>query len=228
MTERTVLGLIPARGGSKGIPKKNVRELAGKPLIAHSIEAGNKSTVIDSIVVSTDDEEIAAVAEEYHARVPFVRPADLATDDAPTSPVVEHALETLVDQGESYHDIVLLQPTSPLRTATHIDEAYELYMEREADSIISAYSTTETRWRSTMNGAVQLNYEKESKRRQDREPEYVINGAVYITDIDAFRSSQELITGKTVIYEMDAVDSIDVDTSFDLWLAEQVMTGWKQ
>ncbi|MFC3959078.1 cytidylyltransferase domain-containing protein [Halovivax cerinus] len=228
MTERDVLGLVPARGGSKGVPEKNIRDIAGKPLIAHSIESGRKSTVIDSVVVSTDDEEIATVAEEYHARVPFLRPDNLATDTAPTSPVVEDALETLAEQGESYDDIVLLQPTSPLRSSTHIDEAYELYTVQDADSLISAYPTTETRWRSTSNGAVQLNYEDESKRRQDREPEYIINGAVYVTAVEAFLSSQELITGETVIYEMDEIDSIDVDTPFDLWLAEQVMTEWKQ
>lgn len=228
MSNKRVLGLIPARGGSIGIPGKNVKDLAGKPLIAHSIEAGQKSNVIDSVIVSTDDEEIADVAEEHGARVPFRRPSDLATDEAPTSPVVAHALEKLAERGESHEEIVLLQPTSPLRTATNIDEAYDLYSSREADSLISAYPTTETRWRSTEEGAIQLNYTGESKRRQDRSPEYIINGAIYITDVDAYWESEELVTGTTVIYEMDEIASIDIDTPFDLWLAEQVLTEWKE
>lgn len=226
MSERRVLGLVPARGGSKGIPGKNITDLAGDPLIAYSIEAGNESNVIDSVVVSTDDEEIAAVAEECGARVPFQRPPDLATDESPTSPVVAHALETLAERGETYDDIVLLQPTSPLRTGAHIDEAYDLYTSEEADSLISAYPTTETRWGITGNGAVQLNYKVEGKRRQDREPEYVVNGAIYVTDVEEYRESEELITGTTVIYEMNEIDSIDIDVPFDLWLAEQILMEW--
>lgn len=228
MSDRETLGLIPARGGSKGIPEKNIQELAGKPLLAHTVEAGRRSNVVDSVVVSTDDEAIASVAREYDARVPFTRPAELATDGAPTNPVVEHALKTLAEFGEEYDDVVLLQPTSPLRTASHIDEAYHVYRSQEVESLISAYPTTETRWKRTDEGATQLNYTDESKRRQDREPEFVINGAVYITDVTAFEESADLTGGRTAIYEMSERTSIDVDTPFDLWLAEQIMTGWNR
>ena len=227
MTDSGVLGLIPARGGSKGVPRKNIRELDGLPLIAHSIQAGLDATAIDSVVVSTDDDEIAQVAETHGGRVPFIRPPELATDEAPTAPVIAHALETLHSEGEEYDTFVLLQPTSPLRTSTHIDEAYSLYQESGADSVVSAYPTYETRWKPSPEGAQKLNYTDASKRRQDREPEYVVNGAVYVTDVEQFLQTGETITGMTEIYEMTERESIDIDTPFDLWLAERILTEWE-
>jgi N-acylneuraminate cytidylyltransferase/CMP-N,N'-diacetyllegionaminic acid synthase len=227
MTVSGVLGLIPARGGSKGVPRKNIRELDGLPLIAHSIQAGLDATAIDSVVVSTDDDEIAQVAETHGGRVPFIRPAELAIDEAPTAPVIDHALETLHSEGEEYDTFVLLQPTSPLRTSTHIDEAYSLYQESGVDSVVSAYPTYETRWKPSLEGAQKLNYTDASKRRQDREPEYVVNGAVYVTDIEQFLQTGETITGMTEIYEMTERESIDIDTPFDLCLAERILTEWE-
>ncbi|WP_247730618.1 cytidylyltransferase domain-containing protein [Halovivax limisalsi] len=228
MSERSVVGIVPARGGSKGIPRKNVRELAGRPLIAHSIRAGTAANSVDTVIVSTDDEEIADTAEEYGARVPFMRPPTLATDEAPTSPVIAHALETLAEAGETYDDFVLLQPTSPLRTAADVDDAYSHYRNRDVDSLFSAYPTTETRWKKTEQGAIRRNYTDASKRRQDREPEWVCNGGIYITAVDAYWETEEILTGTTAIYEMDEITSIDIDTPFDLWLAEQVMTRWNR
>lgn len=227
MTESAVLGLIPARGGSKGVPRKNIRELAGIPLITHSIQAARDATAIDSVVVSTDDGEIAEVAESHGARVPFMRPSELATDEAPTAPVITHALETLHDAGEAYDSFVLLQPTSPLRTATDIDEAYSLYNDSESDSVISVYPTYDTRWKYTPEGAKKLNYTDAGKRRQDRDPEYVINGAIYVTDVKQFFQTEETITGTTKMYEMTERESVDIDTPFDLWLAEQILTKWE-
>jgi N-acylneuraminate cytidylyltransferase/CMP-N,N'-diacetyllegionaminic acid synthase len=223
----SVLGLIPARGGSKGVPRKNIRELDGLPLIAYSIQAGLAATAIDSVVVSTDDERIAQVADSYDGRVPFTRPPELATDEAPTAPVVTHALETLQDGDEEYDVFILLQPTSPLRTATHVDEAYSKYINSNADSLISAYPTYETRWKQTPEGAEQLNYTDARKRRQDREPEYVINGAIYITDVDEFLRTKKVITGTTKLYRMSERESIDIDTPFDLWLAKKILTEWE-
>lgn len=227
MTGSKVLGLIPARGGSKGVPRKNIRELDGIPLIAHSIHVGLDATVIDSVVVSTDDDEIAQVAESYGGRVPFMRPPDLATDETPTAPVITHTLETLHSHGEEYDTFVLLQPTSPLRTTTHINEAYSLYKKSGAESVISAYTTYDSRWKRTPEGAQKLNYTDASKRRQDRKPEYVVNGAVYVIDVEQFLKTEETITGITKIYEMAKRESIDIDTAFDLWLAEQILTEWK-
>ena len=227
MTGSNVLGLIPARGGSKGVPRKNIRELDELPLIAHSIQAGLDATALDSVVVSTNDEEIAKVAESHGARVPFIRPSELATDEAPTAPVIRHALETLHSEGKAYDTFVLLQPTSPLRTAAHIDEAFSLYQDSNADSVISAYPTYDTRWERTPEGAQKLNYTDAKKRRQDRDPEYVINGAIYVTDVEQFRQTEEIITGITEIYEMTERESVDIDTQFDLWLARQILTEWE-
>jgi N-acylneuraminate cytidylyltransferase/CMP-N,N'-diacetyllegionaminic acid synthase len=226
MTRSTVLGLIPARGGSKGVSRKNIRELDGLPLIAHSIQAGLDATAIDSVVVSTDDDEIAQVAKSYEGRVPFMRPPELATDEAPTAPVITHTLETLHSRGEEYDTFVLLQPTSPLRTSTHIEESYSLYQRSRAESVFSAYPTYETRWKRSPKGAQKLNYTDSSKRRQDREPEYVVNGAIYVTDVEQFLQTGETIPGMTEIYEMTKWESIDIDTPFDLWLAEQILTEW--
>lgn len=227
MTDGKVLGLIPARGGSKGVPNKNIRDLDGKPLIAHSIEAGQNASSIDTVVVSTDDDEIATVADQYGARVPFIRPDYLATDEAPTAPVIRHAVEYLRKQGEEYSTFVLLQPTSPLRTEEHIDEAYSKYVRSDIDSLISAYPTYDTRWQQTPEGAKEQNYTRAGKRRQDRDPEYVINGAVYVTDVANFMETEKIITGKTGIYEMSERKSVDIDTPFDLWLAEQILSEWE-
>jgi N-acylneuraminate cytidylyltransferase/CMP-N,N'-diacetyllegionaminic acid synthase len=227
MTDSGVLGLIPAGGGSKGIPRKNIRRLDEIPLIAHSIHAGVSATAIDSVVVSTDDEEIAQVAENYGGQVPFIRPPELAIDEAPTAPVITHTLETLQNRGEEYDTFVLLQPTSPLRTAEHINEAYSLYQESGADSVFSAYPTYSTRWKPTPEGARKLNYTEGSKRRQGREPEYVVNGAIYVADVSRFLETEETITGTAEIYEMTKMESVDIDTQFDLWLAEQILTEWE-
>jgi CMP-N-acetylneuraminic acid synthetase len=226
MSDTTRLGLIPARGGSKGVPRKNIRSLAGEPLIGYSIQVANNATEIDSTVVSTDDNEIADVARSAGAEVPFMRPAELARDETPTEPVVQHAIKTLRELGQEYDDVVLLQPTSPLRAAAHIDEAVELYESRNADSLISGYRTYDTRWTRTSSGAEKINYLDAPARRQDREPEFVVNGAIYIVDVTLFLETNELKSGKTVLYEMDKQRSIDVDTPFDLWMAEQIVSEW--
>lgn len=222
MNKPRVLGIIPARGGSKGVPGKNIRDVYGKPLIAHTIQAGVSASVVNSVVVSTDDEDIAQVAKKYGARVPFMRPSELATDEAPTAPVITHTLERLENGGEEYETFVLLQPTSPLRTKEHIEEAYSIYQDSDYDSVISVYPTHNTRWKRTPDGVKKINYTDTAKRRQDRDPEYVTNGAIYITNVDQFLQAGKIIAGKTELYEMNEIDSVDIDTSFDLWLAQNI------
>jgi N-acylneuraminate cytidylyltransferase/CMP-N,N'-diacetyllegionaminic acid synthase len=214
---RRILGLIPARGGSKGIPRKNVRELGGKPLIAHSIEAGLDSAMIESVVVSSDDPEIISVSKTHGADVPFQRPDSLATDDAATAPVVAHAIETLET---TYDLVVLLQPTSPLRTAKHIDEAVNRYLSSDADSLVSVYQDHTYRWQQTGDGAERIDTVSGRKRRQDMDPEYVENGAIYIVSTDQFFEEQNFSFGRTVLYEMTETASIDIDAPDDLRLAE--------
>ena len=225
--DRKVLGIIPARGGSKGIDRKNIRVLNGLPLIAYSIRAALKSHSIDSVVVSTEDPEISRVARHHGAHVPFMRPAELATDETPTVPVLTHALEALHKNGEKYKTLILLQPTSPLRTANHIDRAYELFTSPGTDSLISVYSTNDIRWKRTSQGAKKINYLNASNRRQNRPPEYVVNGAIYITGVEAFLRTEDLKNGTTELYEMSEIDSVDVDTPYDLWHAGKILTEWR-
>lgn len=226
MTE-DVLGLIPARGGSKGIPRKNVVDLAGEPLIAHTIRAANEASTIDRTVVSTDDEEICEVATDSGADAPFLRPADLATDEAPTEPVVTHALEYLGGEGTCYETVVLLQPTSPLRDATAIDEALDRHERAHADSLVSVSVDHRYRWERTGDGADRKNSQERRARRQDKDPEFVENGAIYAVETELFRETENLQAGRTALYVMDEADSVDIDTEFDLWLAEKILTEWK-
>lgn len=224
MSER-VLGLIPARGGSKGVHRKNVREVAGDPLVAYSIAAGRGADGVDRVVVSSDDAEIREVARDHGADVPFGRPADLATDEAPTAPVVVHALEWFErEESVTYDTVVLLQPTSPLRTAIHVDEALERYRETGADSLLSVYRDHAFRWRRGEDGAERVN-DAGRKRRQDMESEFVENGAIYIVDAARFRDETDFSLGRTVLYEMDETASVDIDTLADLELAACLLEG---
>lgn len=222
--KKTYLGLIPARGGSKGIPRKNVRKLAGEPLISHTIEAARSSKHLDRTVVSTDDREIRAVCEEAGAEVPFLRPAELATDSAPMEPVVEHAVTYLEDE-EAYScdTVVLLQPTAPLRQSRHIDEAVERHGESGRTTLISVCEDHSYRWEEREGGALQLNYTGDASRRQDKSTEYVENGAIYIVDTETFLDQKDLRSGSVELFEMAGEDSVDIDTEFEFWLAEMIL-----
>lgn len=220
------LALIPARGGSKGVPRKNIKELAGRPLIAHTIEAARETERIDRTLVTTDDEEIRAVAQEHGAEAPFLRPAELATDEAPTEPVIEHALGYLADtDGFECDAVVLLQPTSPLRDAADIGAALDRYEQPGVTSVVAVSEDHSNRWRRTDEGPQQVNY-RSGGRRQEKTTEYVETGAIYITDAAKFLETGNIRTGKTMLSVMDGQDAIDIDTPFDFWLAEQIMTEW--
>jgi len=222
---RNVLGLLPARGGSKGIPRKNVREVDGQPLLHYSVKAGREAEVVDRTVVSTEDEEIRQVARECGADVPFRRPTELATDDAPTEPVIEHALRYFKDAGTSYDTVVLLQPTSPLRTAAHVDEAFAQYRASDADSLVSVYADESYRWERGSDGASRKNYPEGRTRRQDKPPEFVENGAIYAADANSFLDTGDLQVGRTALFVMDRLTSVDVDEPEELKLAACLLEG---
>ena len=138
---KTCVAIIPARGGSKGIPRKNIKEIAGKPLIWYSINSALKSAYIDKVVVTTDDEEIRRVAIECGAQAPFLRPAELAIDRARSLPVVQHAVKWMQDnEGKSFNYVMLLHPTSPFKTSEDLDECIRIAVEKDADSVISMYA----------------------------------------------------------------------------------------
>ena len=223
----SVLGLVPCRGGSKGIPRKNVREVAGEPLLAHTVRASRDAERVDRTIVSTDDAEIKEAALEAGAEVPFDRPAELATDEALIEPVIEHAVEWLREhEGETYDTIALLQATAPLRTAEHVDEAVATYEAEDADSLVAVSEGDSYRWRETPDGAEIVNYDSR-KRRQEKEPEYVESGALYLVDTELFLETGDLQAGTTALSVLDRVSALDIDEPFELWMADEILSEWR-
>lgn len=218
----SILAIIPARGGSRGIPRKNVRLLCGKPLIAYTIEAALNSKYIDRVVVSTEDQEIAKIARKYGAEV-IQRPQELATDNTPTEPVLEHVAKHL-QQNENYRAdiVVLLQPTSPLRTNRHIDEALESFLSKKYDSLLSVCRSHLFLWKTGKEGAYPLNFDFRNRpRRQDKEPEYQENGAIFITKPEILIQGHNRLGGKVGLYIMPVEESWEIDSEFDLWSCEE-------
>ncbi len=225
-----ILGIIPARGGSKSIPGKNIREFCGKPLIAWSIESAKQST-LTRVIVSTDDEEIAAVAKEYGAEVPFMRPAELATDTVATEPVLRHALDWLKEHENYVPDVVaLLQPTNPLRTAEQIDKAIQIFQEKGPDSVVTvheAIANNNPGWilRRNEKGEVVLwdggPLKKIPKRRQDLPKGYSRNDCIYLfKPKNIYESEPNLYGDKVEILIMQEYESADINTPFDWELLE--------
>lgn len=190
-----VLGLVPARGGSKGVPRKNIRVLGGKPLLAYTAEAALAAATLDRVVLSTDDEEIADVGRSCGLDVPFLRPASLARDDTPTLPVVQHALRALDSSGDVFDAVCLLQPTSPIRTASFIDDCVLALTSGDADSVISvrlvpAEFNPHWVYFRDEDGYVRLSTGEPApvSRRQELPPAYHRDGCVYVTRRDAVLS----------------------------------------
>ena len=224
-----VVGVITARGGSKSIPKKNIAPLAVKPLIAWTIETALRSPSLSRVIVSTDDEEIARVAQEWGAEVPFLRPAELARDDSPHIPVVVHAIEWLESQENMRPDyVLLLQPTSPLRSTEDIDNAISLALEKSADSVVSvcqAFSHPYLTKRITADGRLEdFGYRPEGYlARQALPPAYIVNGAIYLVRRDVLIEQQTFYTEQTYAYVMPPERSLDIDTPWDLYLADLIL-----
>jgi YrbI family 3-deoxy-D-manno-octulosonate 8-phosphate phosphatase len=209
--------VIPARGGSKGIPGKNLERIAGQPLIAWTIQAARRARFVQRVIVSTDDPAIAAVAREYGAEV-VVRPAELSGDTASSESALLHALDQLETQPEL---LVFLQCTSPLTEAQDIDGTVQLLLDQKADSACSAARFHYFLWRSGPEQADGINHDKRVRlRRQDREPEFLETGAVYVMRAAGFRAARHRFFGKTVLYETPAERVCEIDEPIDLQLAE--------
>lgn len=220
---KKILSIIPARGGSKGVPRKNIRYLAGKPLIAYSIEAALKSRYIDRTVVSTEDNEIAEIAKKYGAEV-IERPVNLAKDETPTIDFVIHILEILEESSYVPDIVVLLQPTSPLRTSYDIDKAIELFVNSDCDSLVSVCELEHPPYWSLKveNGYLKPVFGEEylKKRRQELQITYMPNGAIFISTPENLYKYRTFYTPKTINYIMPQERSIDIDEEFDFLLAE--------
>ena len=228
MDNMNILALIPARGGSKGLPRKNIKPLLGKPLIGWTIEQANNSKYIDKVIVSTDDEEIAKISKEYDAEVPFLRPKELARDDSPTIDTITHAINWFEEMGEFFNIIVLLQPTSPLRTTSDIDKAIELFLNnKKALSLVSVKENEHPPFWSFKieNNLIKPLFGDEyfKKRRQELPKSYMPNGAIYISYVDVLKEYNSFYTPKTIAYIMPSERSIDIDNEFDFLLVEFVL-----
>ena len=220
-----ILAVIPARGGSKRLPRKNVLELSGKPLLSWTIDAAKQSKYIDKIIVSSDDDEVLDIAIKSDVDA-LQRPDALATDFSTTFDVVEHVIQQV---SEPYDYIVLLQPTSPLRCASHIDEAIEKLIDNQVDAVISVCEMEHSPlWSNTLpeGGSMEHFLPKEihNKRSQDLSTYYRLNGAIYICKTDRLLNEKTFyIQSKVNAYVMDSFLSIDIDTSIDFQLARCIL-----
>lgn len=218
------LFVITARGGSKGLPGKNIKKLCGKPLIAYSIDVARSFTSDDNICVSTDSEEIKSVVEEYGLKVPFIRPDYLATDTATSNDVLVHAINFFEKQGRKYKKLCLLQPTSPLRTVEDVEGAMMLYR----DDIDMVVSVTKSHAPAVLcnedeNGYIQLIYNKTATGRQQLQEMYEFNGAVYVMNIQSLLEKGIAGFSKKVKYVMSKENSVDIDDIYDFYQVETII-----
>ena len=223
------LCIITARGGSKSIPKKNIALVGGKPLIAWTIQTALRSSALSRVIVSTDDKEIAEVARKWGAETPFLRPAELAQDNSPHIPVVVQAIQWLESHESAKPDfILLLQPTLPLRTTEDIDNAIQLMFEKDADCIVSICEASSHPYltkRITPDGRLQdfVKTPEGYLSRQTLRSAYSLNGAIYLARRDVFINKQTFYTDNTYAYIMPPERSLDIDTPWDLYLADLIL-----
>jgi CMP-N,N'-diacetyllegionaminic acid synthase len=228
-----IVAIIPARGGSKGIPRKNLRKLAGKPLLAHSIERALAARRVGRVIVSTDDDEIAELAEACHAEV-VRRPSEISGDTASSESALAHVLDHLRDtEGYEPELVVFLQATSPIRRPSDIDEAIHVLESQGFDSLLSVIAAHDLLWRLRDGVAEPVNYDPAHRpRRQDSEPEFVENGSIYVFKPWVLRRLGCRIGGRVGLHVMPKWCGIDIDEPADLELCELVMrwlegSGWR-
>jgi N-acylneuraminate cytidylyltransferase/CMP-N,N'-diacetyllegionaminic acid synthase len=228
INNRKVLGIIPARAGSKGLPGKNTKHFCGKPLIAYAIEAGSNCEFIDDLIVSTDSQEIAEIARKLGAQVPFIRPANLAFDITLTTDVVIHALDFFKDNMKQIFEyVIVIEPTSPLRDSTDLTKAMENLLKHETAKSIVGICLTENQNPKYLfklqNNNNLVKYDKSNDtlpRRQDLDEVYFVEGSLYISDVDYFRQNKTFYHDKTMGYILPKWKSIEIDDIFDFIMAE--------
>lgn len=224
-----ILGLIPARGGSKGIPGKNSKLLAGRPLLAHTVSAALQAKNLDAVVFSSEDDNLIDIAKEYGAQVPFVRPAHLATDQASSLSVVQHALNFYKEQGKPYDAVCLLQVTTPFRTSQEIDKAISVFKAEQTDALVSVQEVPHAynpHWVFTEQQQGRLSLATgESEiigRRQDLPPAYIRDGAIYITKTSVVLDQNSLY-GQSLSYVVgDPIRYVNIDGPEDWAKAQQI------
>lgn len=226
------IAIIPARGGSKRLPNKNILPLENKPLINWTVEAALKTNLFDMVLVSTDSQSIADIAKAAGAAVPFLRPSELASDTSTTNDVIKHMVEWIEQKYSPVARITLLQPTSPLRNARNIIEAMALYEEKKADAIISVCEIdhpiqycNRLPENQGMKGFISVN---DNRRSQDLEPFYRLNGAIYIFDRRFVGSLTSIYSENSFAYIMNKFQSVDIDDEFDFMLAALLLSDKKK
>jgi len=218
---KKLLAIIPARGGSKRLPRKNILNLAGKPLIAWTIESALNSKYIDRVIVSTDDNEIATISKKYGADIPFMRPNDIATDESTSIDVVLHSVNYFEKVGNHYDYIILLQPTSPLRTVQNIDNSIELLQAKRVDAVISVCEAEHSPlWCNKIpKDGDMSNFIDESiinKRNQDIDKYYRLNGSIYLCSTERLQKEKTFfLKDNCVAYKMKPEQSVDIDSKSD-------------
>lgn len=221
------LGIIPARGGSKGIPRKNLKHLGSRPLIAWTIEQALKAALLDDIIVTTEDEEIAEVAAQWGARIPFMRPSELAQDTTPGIDVIMHAL----DYAQDFQRILVLQPTSPFRTSADIDGIIQFCNDRGTPSAVSVTPASKhPYWAYTLSHeelVPLLQVDATKKSRQELPQAYNLNGALYLAEVEWLKRTKTLIHDTTLGYVMPTERSTDLDTELDWDWAEFLLERQK-
>ena len=241
MNKHKILGIVTARGGSKGVPGKNIKNLAGKPLIAYTIESAKKSGVFDRIILSTDDPKIAEVAKQYGCEIPFMRPAELAADATQHLPVLRHAVQWLKENEGYYADYSMsLHPTSPLRQPEHIKEAAEIITSTGADSVLGVspvpghYTPYRSMTKDAEDRLVLINGQpvrKRIMRRQDLPESYASNGMIYLFKTDNLFKYQEdagMLGDDVRALVVDPKYNVDIDTPADWEIAEILMAKWQK
>jgi N-acylneuraminate cytidylyltransferase len=227
-----ILGIIPVRGGSKGIPKKNIKMLCGKPLLQYTIDAANNATKLTKVILSSDDEAIMAIAKDFDIEVPFTRPHDLAQDDTPTLAVIQHALRFYMARGIHFDAVCLLQVTSPFKTGAFIDAAIQKFITSDCDALISvqeipeeynphwAFKENETGNLELFTGASQI-----IARRQDLPKTYHRDGLIYITKTQVLLKKNSLYGSKLAYIKSPGTYTINIDTMADWEQAEAFLNS---
>jgi CMP-N,N'-diacetyllegionaminic acid synthase len=231
INNKKIIAIIPARGGSKGLPGKNIRILAGKPLMAWTIEQANCSNYIDKVIVSTEDNEIAEIARKYEAEVPFLRPKELARDDSPTIDVIIHAINWFEEKGNYFDIVVLLEPTSPLRDVEDIDKCIEMLISNPTAKAIVSVAKLESAHPEfnvtisdeglirKLNGTTNFNV----LRRQELEEIYFFEGSVYISETLSLKQERTFYHESTLAYVVPKYKSLEIDEICDFICIEALM-----
>lgn len=229
---KRILAIIPARGGSKGIKEKNIKPLCGKPLLAYSVEVALECDYVDYVLVSTDSEVIAACARQYGAKVPCLRPEELATDEAKTIDVLLYEIARLQEEGQIFDYVLLLQPTQPIRTSRQLTEAIERMIDSDFTSLVSVCPVEEhpilMRTQDKKGKLLPVIAGGSTVRRQEFPEVYKVNGSIYLNRIDEGFNEHTSLNDNEYPYFMSREDSVDIDTIEDFMEAEKIMKKKQQ